>query len=171
MAKKKPAFDPEAYRIAQILYPKGSLHFIAAVMCMKPALAIMWVLSADEMLADQDIGVGTSIIMGGLVVLALLLAHPTFMLLRGRRWPRPFLRWLNGLCIFFLVLGALFHLSQGSYGYFYAALAGLAFALVSFKIYRSQTFSQFCDHYCFLWDAHRKKQRKQKAARGRRAQN
>ena len=155
MARMKPESDTPGY--AQFLFPTGWPHFVGAVMSMMPALVLSWVPLSDFLLSGYDVGVSTSVILAGLVLLSITLSHPTFMLTRGKRWARPFLRWYNLFCIALLVIGGLAHLFTGNTSKFYAISIGLIFALIAFKLYRSRGFTQFCDHYCILWDAHRER--------------
>lgn len=146
----------------QVMFPTGWLDALGAVMAMLAALAIMWLLSSLLVLADFQIGVRAVVSMTGVALLTLILAHPTFMLVKGQLWPRPFLVWLNGFCIIFLVIGTAVHLLRGNESLFHLGLLGLLFAFAAFKLYRSRNFSEFCAHYVLLRRTHNAKRQPKK---------
>jgi len=87
----------------------------------------------------------------------MLVVHPTFMVTRGKRWARTFLRHLNHVAI--LALGSVVLLSLLPHQPAHTGLSifGLVLAVVVFGIYRSRAFDNACKHFEEIWDEYRER--------------
>ncbi|WP_166265536.1 hypothetical protein [Marinobacter caseinilyticus] len=156
---KKDKSDLIVPDYTRAIFPKGWAHFLGAVMSMMPALVLVFMSFSTLFLEGQNVSVRAGVILGGILLLAVMLSHSTFLLTRGKRWARPFVRWYHNACILLLLLGLVIQFFQGNQSQHYPGLVGLTFALVSFALYRSNGFALFCDHYCELWEDYRQRQK------------
>ena len=133
------------------LLPPGVAHYIGAVMSMIVASGLLIVVGMQTLFSEAEIGTRMTVQLILIVLFALIIVHPTFMLTRGKRWPRRFLKHLNHLMMVALLLLLIWSLWFGAITQLLIILPGLACSLGTFTLYRSRGFVDACEHYIQAW--------------------
>lgn len=143
------------FRDIVALLPPGIANTIAAVisMILSSAMLVGGVQGAFfSHLPPETLALSQ---MACLVVFTFLIAHPTFMVTRGKRWSKTFLRHVNHAIITGLVIVLAWNFWSGHEFHAAGTLLGLLFAFIAFLLYRSRGFERTCRHYQKLWDGSR----------------
>jgi|GEM_PF-4581098 len=100
--------------------------------------------------------------MGSVVIFTMLVVHPTFMLTRGKRWARTFLRHFNHVVV--LTSATVLVMSLWTQHPLHTGMSafGLALALLAFAFYRTEGFDNTCSHFEKIRDDLRARQSGQK---------
>ena len=155
MTKNNPENLSEQKMPDYEMFPEGMWHMLGAIMLMVFSAGIVVVLAARIAAPLVDTGALPTLTFGGLVMMALILSTPTFLLSRGWAKCHTFLLCLNALYLFALAVGAGFFILQGEYGLASIGLLGIVFAGLARLFYNSRHYRAGVEYYRLIWAHYR----------------
>lgn len=155
MTKNKPESTPDQEMPEYEMFPEGMWHMLGAIMLMVFSAGGIVILVSRIVAPLVDIETLNILTFGGLVLMALILSTPTFLLSRGWARCHTFLLWLNALYLFALAVGVGFFSLQGNYGLALNGVLGILFASMARLLYNSSFYRAGVEYYQLIWAHYR----------------
>ncbi|MFC4260842.1 hypothetical protein ACFOZ5_17630 [Marinobacter lacisalsi] len=153
--------DPQGPPVEYQPFPRGTVHFIAAVILMAVAtgalLSILMTWLSHFLGGDIDASVGAAI----LVVLILVLVTATFLLTRGRTGAHRFLLVMNIFYVGVLAVAAIVGGLASDTSVVATGIVGTTLAVAARFFYRSRRYSECIEYFRVIWTWHRANQHSQ----------